>query len=365
MYQSRLLALLNDVKNHPANDFLRLALADWLEEHGRSEVERSRAAFIRLQCRLASLSADDPTRKELEAQEERLRRAHEAIWLEDWPRWVTGCPGAEGWWFSRGLLRLRLTGVDWLDEVAADKPTWAWVDFLMLLALLPADVERLAASAVLEQLNHLCLQPGAQVCGKLLGPDGARALAASPHLRRLTALILFDCLIGPEGAKALAAAPSLGSLTTLDLSGLDWGYPNDIENEGVQALARSPYLTGLTHLYLNENRIGDEGAEALADSASLSGLVYLDLRGNAIGLPGARALARSPHLARLTYLGLGGYSFVDPAPVREAAETLLSSPHLPNLTCVDFDYPYSLIADAETMTAFQQQFGNRVVLGKG
>ena len=42
-------AFLADIAAHPQDDFPRLAYADWLEEHGKSE----RAEFIRAQCELA------------------------------------------------------------------------------------------------------------------------------------------------------------------------------------------------------------------------------------------------------------------------------------------------------------------------
>jgi uncharacterized protein (TIGR02996 family) len=53
--------LLWAIADEPDDDGPRLALADWLEEHGRME----RAEFIRGQLRLASLHEDSPERREL------------------------------------------------------------------------------------------------------------------------------------------------------------------------------------------------------------------------------------------------------------------------------------------------------------
>jgi uncharacterized protein (TIGR02996 family) len=361
----QLLDLLTGVKDHPDDDGPRLVLADWLEENSRSEAERARADYLRLQRRLAGLGADDPIRKELEAQEQLLRQTHEAAWLGAWQALVMTTPDHYGWWFHRGLLRLTLAGTRWLDALAADPAAWAWVDCLSLVGLGPADVERVAACSGLGQLNCLQLAPQSQVGGTVVGTAGARALAASAHLHRLTSLILFNSLIGPEGAEALAAAPQLKGLTFLDLSGLDWGYPNEIGDQGARALARSLHLTGLRYLDLTENAIDDEGAKALAGSANLVGLTYLNLKGNHLGPKGARVLAESPYRARLTDLGLGGYGFLQAAAVHEAANALLASPHLSNLTRLDFAYPYSFQPDADEMEAFRQKFGNRLVFGDG
>jgi uncharacterized protein (TIGR02996 family) len=361
----QLVDLLTGVKDHPDDDRPRLVLADWLEENARSEAERAHVDFIRLQCRRARLGVDNPARKELEAQEQPLRQTHEAAWLGAWQALVMSTPGRPGWWFHRGLLRLTLAGTRWLDDLAADPAAWAWVDCLSLVGLGPAEVERVAACPGVGQLNCLQLAPQSPVGGTVAGTAGARALAASAHLYRLTALILFDSLIGPEGAEALAATPQLKGLTFLDLSGLDWGYPNEIGDQGARALARSIHLTGLRHLDLTENAINDAGAKALAGSANLVGLTHLNLKGNHLGPEGARALAESPYLARLTYLGLGGYGFLQAAAVHDAADALLSSPHLSNLARLDFAYPYSLQPDADEMEAFRQKFGNRLVFREG
>src|SRR4051794_1321406 len=52
----------------PEDDTHRLVYADWLDDHGQPE----RAEFIRLQCRLACLSEEDPQREQLEKREREL-----------------------------------------------------------------------------------------------------------------------------------------------------------------------------------------------------------------------------------------------------------------------------------------------------
>src|SRR4051794_30043939 len=50
--------LLRTIIDDPDDDAPRLVFADWLEDQG----ELAHAAFIRAQCRLATLDEDDPAR---------------------------------------------------------------------------------------------------------------------------------------------------------------------------------------------------------------------------------------------------------------------------------------------------------------
>src|SRR5262245_55108850 len=60
----------------PEDEGVRLIYADWLEEQGNP-----RGEFIRLQCELEKLSADDPRRPDLEAREKQLLAEHANEWL--------------------------------------------------------------------------------------------------------------------------------------------------------------------------------------------------------------------------------------------------------------------------------------------
>jgi hypothetical protein len=75
----------------------------------------------------------------------------------------------------------------------------------------------------------------------------------SGNLTHLEALSLWSGGVGDEGAKALAASPGLARLTELRLDG------NSIERAGALALAASPHLRRLRLLGLSSNRrLGDE-----------------------------------------------------------------------------------------------------------
>jgi len=301
-----LLALLENIKDHPDDDARRFALADWVEQHGRDDAERARGPLIRLQCRRARLNPGDSLHEDLEAQEQALRREYMAAWLGDWRPWITR-PDNEAHWFQRGLLRPWVKGLRWLEleEVPRDIATWAWVDGLVILDLSCAeDVERLAASPVLRGMTSLDFGPDSWTGNSEFGDTGARALASSPHLTRLRSLELGDTDLGPEGFRALVQAPPLRHLTSLKLTGFDCTTSNHIGDEGARALAEATHMTNLSRLWLMENCIGAKGARELAGAAHLDSLTDLDLGSNPIGPEGALALASSPFLSRLTRLRL-------------------------------------------------------------
>ena len=78
---------------------------------------------------------------------------------------------------------------------------------------------------------------------------------------------------------------------------------NGIGPEGARALAASPYLTKVASLNMVDNRVGDEGALAIANSDSFSNLTYLHLGGNRIKSEEAKtALRESKKLTRLETL---------------------------------------------------------------
>jgi uncharacterized protein (TIGR02996 family) len=54
-------AFLEAIADNPDDDTPRLVYADWLDDHG----DAHRAEFIRVQCELARLPAEDPRRTDL------------------------------------------------------------------------------------------------------------------------------------------------------------------------------------------------------------------------------------------------------------------------------------------------------------
>jgi uncharacterized protein (TIGR02996 family) len=105
---SDLLARLEAVTDHPADDAPRLVLADWFEKYARTESEWARARFIRLQGQLARMTAAardrralaaQPQYQELKAREGSLRREHRTSWLGVGRAWIER-PDNEEWWFQ-------------------------------------------------------------------------------------------------------------------------------------------------------------------------------------------------------------------------------------------------------------------------
>src|SRR5262245_43696023 len=90
-------AFLNTIRMVPDDDTARLVYADFLDEQG-SPADSARAEFIRVQIELARLPETDPKRPALEDRENELLRAHEAAWIGELPKSITG------WAFERGFL---------------------------------------------------------------------------------------------------------------------------------------------------------------------------------------------------------------------------------------------------------------------
>jgi uncharacterized protein (TIGR02996 family) len=308
-------AFLQDIIAHPEDDAPRLIYADWLDDRGQPG-DADRAEFIRAQVGLASgrdaagntLTKEE--RKKYARDEETLASVQQGFWREQlWPL------GVMTFELRRGFPEVvSMAAADFLargEELFRLAP----VRGVRLMDLAPEHVPALAASPHLSRLTTLDLSWNG------IDAAGAQALAASPRLARLTWLNLSYNVICDAGAQALAASPHLARLTTLNLR-----Y-NGIDAAGAQALAASPHLRGLTYLNLNWNNIEDAGAQAVAASPHLARLTTLDLSCNNIGDAGARALAASPHLARLNHLYLSGNDIG-----AEGARALAVSPHLARLT---------------------------------
>ena len=102
---------------------------------------------------------------------------------------------------------------------------FAWIDGVTSIAAMTADaVEMVASFPLLSHVNEFCLN------AMRLGPHGAGAgRPAGPA--RLAVLYLWNGGIGPEGAAALASSPHLRNLRMLRLNG------HRIGPEGARGLA--------------------------------------------------------------------------------------------------------------------------------
>ena len=175
------------------------------------------------------------------------------------------------------------------------------------------------------------------------------AITNSPAMSGVVEFVLngfYGKDIGDAGAKAIANSQTLSKLTSLDLS------RNHIGEAGAQALADSQTLSRLTSLDLGDNNIGAEGAKAIADSQNLSELISLDLDRNEIGDTGAKALANSQNLSKLTSIGLSRNHIGD-----VGAKAIANSQNLSNLTSLDLSYNGLSIGGAKAL-AYSQTLSN-------
>ncbi|MBY0231479.1 MAG: hypothetical protein K2W96_19515, partial [Gemmataceae bacterium] len=129
-----------------------------------------------------------------------------------------------------------------------------------------------------------------------LDAAGLRLLASSPLCAALDCLRLGGSVLGPDGARALAAMPA--APLALDLAGAHLG------DDGVSILAAWPGLARCRVLTLSYNKITAAGVAALAKSPHAAGLVGLSLFANPIRDEGLRRLLRAPFLPRLESLDI-------------------------------------------------------------
>jgi uncharacterized protein (TIGR02996 family) len=382
-------AFLQAIREEPDDDAHRLIYADWLEEQGGA-AGTARAAFIRAQCRLATLPDDDPYREKLADEAAELLAEHERPWTEPLHDL------AVDWQFSRGFLeRATIRGEDFLRHAerlfesiplraihllihARDVPHLAacpalqWVESLnfrrchlgdrsLQLLLTSPNLKRLRAldltgngintpgvqalvqSPVMEGLRRLDLSRNLGI-----GDKAVRLLASAPRAETLQYLGLAHTNVTVDGFYDLLQSNSLMRLSDLDLSdarfGLavqthSWQKPRDlVVLERLRSLdlsnTRLPVVwrllgspaLSLKALYLRGMAAEAADADLLANSPALTSLTHLDLRNNSLGAAGARALAESPYLQSLTYLSLSHNNIRD-----TGASAIASSPHLKRL----------------------------------
>ena len=269
-------AFLRRIAEVPDDDAPRLLYADWLEERGDP-----RGSFIRVQCALARLPADDPRRHDLEQAERHLLAAHAAAWAGDLAGRVSG------WRFRRGFVEeVTLAAEAFLEHGPHLLPE------SMVRTVRLYDCGDIVAK--LARLPALARVTGLDLCGNRLGDAGLAVLLRSPHLRGVQSLDLSFNSLSNAGVQTLLDAGPWPRLRVLDLRGNE-----RVTSRGANPLAHSTALPALEVLDLRDNQIDATGAWALANTHTLAGLTALHLAGNPLGDTGVQALARGPLLPRL------------------------------------------------------------------
>ena len=356
----------------PDDDTVRLAFADWLQEHGES----NSAEFIRLHIAWCRREPDAPPDEDL-----RLRLVD--AWLG------SGCPDAPplgqwldaydrgfiaGVWFPAdfGLARAEsLVSNVPVRVVATDHPSEEDVDWLTESAFLARlgglgcyrpsweSVQQLLASPRLCDLELLGLEvmtcDSADAVGQLL--------ASATHLNRLAVLDLDGTHIEDAGLEAIAAAPQFRTLRKLTMRS-DNRHEHRVGEVGLRALAESQVLTGLTHLGFYDCALYAAGVRQLIRWPGVPGVIELDLALTELDGEGVIELARCRHLKSLRRLCLSARYLTG-----EAMEALASADWLPHLRQLwldmTSDYGYAEGQTEEAFKAFSARLGPKLIMPAG
>src|SRR6185437_13880715 len=181
---------------------------------------------------------------------------------------------------------------DWLGPLLDAIGNWEWRAGLLDWVTVAADVFLANAARWLPALPLL----GVQL--RKVRPCVAD-LARCEQLAYLNGLYLGDNDLTDNDLDALLRSPHLKQVRSLFLQS------NNLSVRGIRILAQTSNLPQLRHLCLGHNRIGDEGVTLLASSPQLGRLRALDLTLTGLGEEGVRALAGSPLLSRLRVLTIG------------------------------------------------------------
>jgi uncharacterized protein (TIGR02996 family) len=311
-------AFLAAIRDDPDDDAARLVFADWLEDHGDS----ARAELIRIQCALADLEQDDPSREELQRREGDLLFQHGADWRDSPPPDVQvafrrglasvqvkaqalSTDAVSQWLLARRswVSEMRVSGGD--DELLRDaiaRGLFAQVVALSFLydRLTDDGLQHLAGLTQLRELKLMCRRVTSKGLKHLSGLTRLRKLsltgrqlkdAGLKHLAWLTQLQELDLdgtAVTGTGLKHLAGLAQLEALS--------------LEGTAVTD-ATLKHLAGLTHLEdlsLEDTRVTDAALEHLA---GLTRLQWLNLRGTGVTGAGLVHLAGLTELRGLVLLG--------------------------------------------------------------
>lgn len=283
--------LLRAIIDSPDVDAPRLAYADWLEAKGEPE----RAEFIRVQCALDPLPADDPQRPALQAREAELLERFGWTWAEEFGTDITE------WVFRRGFIeRIEMNLEQPADQILAvlGKGPIRHVRHSHQLSDL---------DGVVDALPHLECLTGLEFWGLYSFKNSLVAkLLNSPHLRNLRTLILDHDrngnLVSDRVIVKGLMSPHRANLEELAVNVDDmWRGPSP---EVLKAMARSPHLANLRKLNLSQAELTAELVRALGQSPAFANLEELDLAGCRLPPAVWDAILQEPWVPRLKWLRL-------------------------------------------------------------
>ena len=127
--------------------------------------------------------------------------------------------------------------------------------------------------------------------------DGVQELAHSRHVGGLTELDISRQFLGPHGMAAIAAAqlPALEELIA---------FETYIGDDGASELFDSKNFLNLRSLDLSSNLLGSTACHALAAAEGFGRIEHIFLCSNQVTADGIAAMASAPHLAHMRTLNL-------------------------------------------------------------
>ena len=293
-------SFLRGVIEHPDDDAPRLAYADWFEKEGAKE----RAEVIRVQCALAKSPPDDPRLATLREREQRLLAEFGWAWAEEFGNKI------QSWQFHRGFIERIENGFDTSAEHIESLLNLAPIRYFR-------DTSQLDdLSGVVAALPKLRGLAGLEF-DALYAFDNEHVakILASPYLANLRTLVLHHDrngnLADDDMLVEAMASPNRANLEELAVN-VDsaWRGPS---RKVLRAIAASPHLRklrklNLTHAAEEGNplrpRMDVETIVALGKSPNLANLEELDLRGTSFSLETWDEVLKWPCLARLKLLRL-------------------------------------------------------------
>jgi uncharacterized protein (TIGR02996 family) len=314
-------ALMAAIIANPDEDTPRLALADWLDEHGDKH-DKARAEFIRLQCELALLPEDAPQTKEHKRAKE-LHKKHHKAWLGPLHK-LTGMHE-----FRRGLLENWYCTAAEFAKNSHDPKLCQWLPRVgvrsVLITRSLARVPNIATSPALAWISELCW------LYTKLNDAGVKALAETVHGSRLTRLLVTDLSCTNIGLRELARSTAFPNLRELGLRAFSTkteythtGILRFLDSEqfpklealdlldalpsGFQETAfyKQPALSRLRHYWASAGC----NVRKIAECPHFTRLEWLRIHETDIEEADVLALLDNPALAKLKKLGFARVSFV-------------------------------------------------------
>ena len=293
---------------HADEDTPRLAYADWLDEHG----DPDRAAFIRVQCRLADMPPNDPDWVDLREQQDelvaRLKSRHSDLTPDAPDGFYSGTEFIDDHEepYRRGFphfIDCQIDGPDWtLKEIA--RVTKEFTRLVRTTTIrgfsfndIPLDgLTDLLAAPVATELTGLALMHEATTNNRRTeAADFFRFVGTSPAIRRVPQLFLYSPY-HPIPAAELAKAKTFDSVRRLTIQSVA-GTKTELEK-----LTKAAWFRRLRHFrsHLSAPAVATPVLTGLGKLPELHTLELPDLAASSVA---ALTAGKFPALAKLLYGG--------------------------------------------------------------